>query len=573
MTKPYLGSNLLLDVDKLVESRLLIQANSGGGKSWAIRRICEQTYVKVPHIIIDVEGEFHTLREKFDYVLANQKDGDTRADLKSAPLLARRLLELNVSAIVDIYELGAKRAKFVQLFLESLVNAPRDLWHPLLVVVDEANMFCPEGTPNDASAAVIDLMTRGRKRGFAGILATQRISSLNKAAAAECNNKLIGRSALDIDMKRAASELGFTSKDEMQALRKLAPGTFHVFGPAFTDVVTEVKIGPVETTHPKAGARALPPTPPRASIKKILAQLADLPQEAEEEAKTLNELRAQVKQLKTDLSKTNAALAKAPTAKVETKIVEKPIINAAQAKALAKVVDKYFTSATKLAKLNAALSEQLQEHTTVETLISTHVRDLTKTVEQAVSAPPALEPFPRTTATPPTRAPRVTTTSGDTSLSKAELRILEACAWAHAIGLTAPATEVVAFLAGYTVNGHFTNMRGKLHTAGFVDYPGPGTLRLTEAGEAAAPEVTRPLTTEELHRAVFERLDSAQGRLLRPLIDAYPETLSDEELAQKAGYTVNGHFTNMRGRLRTMGLITYPSPRQVRAADLLFPTD
>ena len=33
------GKPLPLDVDRLVVSRLLVQANSGGGKSWALRRL------------------------------------------------------------------------------------------------------------------------------------------------------------------------------------------------------------------------------------------------------------------------------------------------------------------------------------------------------------------------------------------------------------------------------------------------------------------------------------------------------------------------------------------------------
>lgn len=72
----------------LIESRLLIQSNSGGGKSWAIRRLLEQTYGQVQQIVLDLEGEFSTLRAKFDYIVAG-KDGDTPAHPSSAKLLAR----------------------------------------------------------------------------------------------------------------------------------------------------------------------------------------------------------------------------------------------------------------------------------------------------------------------------------------------------------------------------------------------------------------------------------------------------------------------------------------------------
>ncbi len=54
-----------LDLDALLRGRLLIQANSGKGKSWLLRRIAEELFGKVQVIIIDPEGEFATLREKF----------------------------------------------------------------------------------------------------------------------------------------------------------------------------------------------------------------------------------------------------------------------------------------------------------------------------------------------------------------------------------------------------------------------------------------------------------------------------------------------------------------------------
>ena len=72
------GKRVRLDTERLVTSRMLLQANSGGGKSWAIRRLLEQTHGKIQQLVIDPEGEFYTLREKNDYVLAG-KGGDCPA--------------------------------------------------------------------------------------------------------------------------------------------------------------------------------------------------------------------------------------------------------------------------------------------------------------------------------------------------------------------------------------------------------------------------------------------------------------------------------------------------------------
>lgn len=133
--------DVILDLDALVNSRLLIQANSGAGKSWCLRRLLEQTHGRIQHLVIDPEGEFSSLRERFDYVLAAKRDGDTLADPRSAKLLAERLLELGVSAILDIYDLAPHdRVRFVRSFLEALVDAPKQLWHPVLVVLDEAHV-------------------------------------------------------------------------------------------------------------------------------------------------------------------------------------------------------------------------------------------------------------------------------------------------------------------------------------------------------------------------------------------------------------------------------------------------
>lgn len=113
----YDGRTVKLDVDGLLRGRLLIQGGSGSGKSWLLRRICEEIFGKVQVIIIDPEGEFATLREKFGYVLVG-KGGETPADPRSAALVAHKLLELRASAVCDLYEMKPfARHEWVPQFL------------------------------------------------------------------------------------------------------------------------------------------------------------------------------------------------------------------------------------------------------------------------------------------------------------------------------------------------------------------------------------------------------------------------------------------------------------------------
>jgi hypothetical protein len=564
---PTLGANIPLDVDKLVKSRLLVQANSGGGKSWALRRVSEQAYSLVPQIIIDVEGEFHTLREKYDFVLANQKGGDTLADLKTAPLLARRLLELNVSAIIDIYELGVNRVRFVKLFLDALVNAPRDLWHPLLVFVDEAHMFCPEKSPCESSSAVIDLMTRGRKRGFCGILATQRISKLSKDAAAECNNKLIGRSALDVDMKRASEECGFTSKDEMRSLRKLPPGTFYAFGPAISDEVKQIKIGSVETTHPEAGARALPPTPPRDRIKKVLAQLADLPQEAEEEAKTAGELRIKVKQLETELKKAKAAT---PTPKTETKIVEKPILKDAQVKRLETVIGQMFSLGEKLVSVaeNAATdASNLRAAITSMALSANHVAKAMVKPAEAFWRSGSAEARDAKRATTPKieRAPRKAAVNGDPiKLPVGETAVLAAAIQFADSGLVKKRLSVLTGYKRSTRDAYIARLRekGLLEERGEQIFP-------TEEGIAALPNAEPLPTGYALREFWYRELPAGERQILEHLVEQHPDAVVKASLDEVTGFkrsTRDAYLARLGAKL----LVEDVGRAEVKASDNLF---
>lgn len=114
--------------------------------------------------------------------------------------------------------------------------------------------------------------------------------------------------------------------------------------------------------------------------------------------------------------------------------------------------------------------------------------------------------------------------------------------------------------------------RGSLKSAGLIDYPEPGRVALTEAGEAQAEAPDAPPSGEELRRRVLGKLAGPQQRILSVLIEAYPESVSNEECAAKAGYAHgSGGYNNPRGNLKTLNIISYPSPGYVRASDWLFP--
>ncbi len=279
------GSPALLDLTELLATRLLVQGNSGSGKSHLLRRLMEQSAPFVQQVVIDPEGDFVTLADGFGHVVI---DADQReADLQR---MAARVRQHRVSVVLNLESLDAEaQMRRAAAFLGGLFEADRAFWFPALVVVDEAQLFAPAaaGEVSDEArrlslGAMTNLMCRGRKRGLAGIIATQRLAKLAKNVAAEASNFLMGRTFLDIDMARAADLLGLERR-QAEMFRDLARGHFVALGPALARRPLPVKIGSVETESRGAGPALLPlpaaPSDPRDLLFPDPGEMAATPRE------------------------------------------------------------------------------------------------------------------------------------------------------------------------------------------------------------------------------------------------------------------------------------------------------
>src|SRR6185437_1760496 len=123
--------------------------------------------------------------------------------------------------------------------------------------------------------AMTNLMCRGRKRGLAGVIATQRLAKLAKNVAAEASNFLMGRTFLDIDMARAADLLGMERR-QAEAFRDLERGQFMALGPALSRRPLSLRIGPT-ATQPRNTIPGLMPLPETALENAHSVLMAALP--------------------------------------------------------------------------------------------------------------------------------------------------------------------------------------------------------------------------------------------------------------------------------------------------------
>lgn len=567
-----------IDIERLLDTRALVQSTSGGGKSYLLRKLAESIGNKVQQIIIDPEGEFSTLREKFDFVLVG-KGGDLPLSVKYAEMLAYKLMETNVSAIIDLYELKPyERIQFVKKFIESIMNLPKDLWHPCFIYVDESHIFCPEGSKSESANAIIDLCCRGRKRGYAAILATQRLSKLNKDAAAELLNKMIGFTSLDIDQKRSGDELGITSRNEILALRNLHTGEFHAFGPAICNVVTKFKVAPAITTHLRAGKRITKITPTPNAIKKILSKLNTIPEEAEKELITKQQMQDEITRLKRELSNikpVSVDILNNEIAALKNELLEKlkqyqfiydqMLLFKNHAYAFKQSVKEVSLLLERnIIKIDVPEFQPVYE---MNPIITSLIKEQAKGRITRPAASPEIKsmvdelynikpnPVNNTDYIKPSSEIKsmLNKHTYDLKISKSQYAILSALAMYPDSKLTKSRIGIITNLSH--TGGHFSNMISQLTINGLVEKSGD-LLQITDKGLSYGPFEQLPIDPNQLIGYWREKLGKAPGAVLYYLFHHNPQYCSKENIAAGSGLIASGgHFSNTLSVLRKLELI------------------
>jgi len=556
-----------INLDQIIKGRALFQANSGGGKSYLLRKFLEESNGKVQQIIIDPEGEFSTLREKYDYLLVGKDNADIQIDTRHAPLLAKKLMETGNNAILDLYEMSPfERIRFVKVFVDALVNLPKKLWHPCIIVIDEIHTFAPESSKgrSESLESVASLASRGRKRGYALIGATQKLSKFHKDVAAELNTKFTGRCTLDIDQKRAAQELGMKNHTQLRNLDH----EFFVFGPGI-DGTIKVKSYPVKTTHEDIGSTVSTKLGNPIKIKSMMKDFSELPQEAENELKTTNDLNRKILEQKNEIIILNRQQPKQDPQALQ-KSYER-----GYTEAIKKTRSEIDRSKNQLKQYEKTMHKTIQGFNTYLDILKLHRDELLKEINDT------LNPIPhvivstliskeaqasvnldhgtlQTISEPPT----------NTELGRCEKSILETLA-----KFNKPCSKVkIGIFAGYSSkSGGFSNAISKLRNVGYVNVNN-GDLEITQSG-AEQVLFVKPLpnTNEEILSFWVNKVGKCAGTILQTVVPIYPNSISKEELGIQTNYSANsGGFSNSISKLRTLGLVEY-SNGQVKASQEMFP--
>ncbi|MGA1976181.1 MAG: DUF87 domain-containing protein [Conexivisphaerales archaeon] len=232
------------DADRIVTGRTCVIGASGSGKSYLVAVLCEELCkAGVPFVIIDTEGEYYTLKEKFDLLWVGD---DERCDLNWNEV---RLEDLASNATMSqpiILDLSGadKQPSILATFLTAVYADVSRRRMPYLVILEEADRFIPQA--GEKLAVLDEIGRRGRKRGLGLVICTQRPSVVDKNVLSQCSNQLIGRLVIRNDLQAVSH---FFPGDRLpKQLTTLPPGAFYAMGD-LAPQPTEIVVKPRETSH------------------------------------------------------------------------------------------------------------------------------------------------------------------------------------------------------------------------------------------------------------------------------------------------------------------------------------
>ena len=235
--------------DYMISQPLAIIGIRWIGKSYEAGKMCEQLCeVKQPFVVIDPEGEYWTLKERYPVIVAAVgkpvgRPKGYKADLivtsETAATLARRIAEKGYSVVLDSRNATmADQYAVLGNFLEALYEAEGQYNRPLVVFMEEAHVLIPEigrvrlpGIKKLQDKVIYwawEVAARGRHRGLGYVCIARRAAEVAKAVLSQCPTRFIFKLVDPADLSWLR-ESGFT-KEEIDEIQKLPKGTAFVRG-------------------------------------------------------------------------------------------------------------------------------------------------------------------------------------------------------------------------------------------------------------------------------------------------------------------------------------------------------
>lgn len=553
---------------KIDERALASQGNAilgirDSGKTYTATVLAEEFHeAGIPFVAFDPIGVWRFLRvpgkgRGYPVVVAGGTDGDLPLTVSGAPEIVRSAMANGISLVIDLFDINLSKADWKRIVTSCVrvllhENSKHGLRH---VFIEEAAEFAPQRVGPDQGQVYAEMEKLARMGGNSRLgytLINQRAEEVNKALLELCDNLFLhrqkGRNSLTALSKWLDIGNVAEAREIVGSLPTMPTGECWAWLQG-SETPERVKVPAKNSLHPdrrvmRGDDAAI--TKKAVDVGSFVKAMHGTLGKIEQEARTVDELKAEVARLKRD--------AKKPA----------PVDDAAMQVAIKRALVEQKREADRMIEALRKRLQQIAKLVTIEDIAGPELR--VEVREIAKPDPARLASAVRAREHAP---PRPATTDG---VSAPQQRILDVLAQLAAFGIEAPNKLMVAAHAGASPRSSgYANNCGALRTAGLIEYPSGGLISLTDAGRAAANPPARAPTIDELQDSFLRVLSAPQAAILRALIDAYPKAVERDELAASIGVSAaSSGYANNLGSLRTLGALDYPARGKVRAADFLF---
>lgn len=520
-----------------------ILAKKGAGKSNAAVVLAEAMYTAgVPWVAVDPKGDWWGIRSSADgngaglpIVVFGGRHGDIPLEPTAGAFIADLVLTERLTCVLDVSEFSrADVRRFLLAFGERLYRqADAD---PLHLFLEEAHEYLPQMVRGDDAQLVgawQRIVKQGRFKGLGVTLISQRSASVNKDVLTQVDTLVMMRTTSPQDRAavKAWIDVHGDSDDVLQTLPSLGAGEAWVWAPEWNTLrrIQFLRRSTFDSgATPKVGEkRKAPATLADVDLARIKEQMAETIEKAK--ADDPRELRKRIKALEAELAKRELQIEeRVIEVEIPTPFVPPAAIEAAKVllQALEVPVDRKDLLGARPAGDRPAPVER----------------------QRATQRP---DPTPRREPRR-TPVPRAESAEVDAALGKGERTVLAVLAQ-YPQGRT---HAELAFLAGYSAKA--STLGVILSTLRKLDLVEPGQpIRLTGAGADAVGPVDVLSGQELLDQWMrHPRMGEGERKVLRTLIDAYPEALTHGELCEITGYSPDASTMGViLSKLRKLGLV------------------
>lgn len=331
MSEITLDIGTTVQIDPVAGFRVFICAASGYGKSYLAAKLIEEILEKNFIVVVfDTEGEYYTLRQRYKVLIVGR---DVPLDIDSADVYASLLIEKNVSIVFDFSAAemsDIESQEFFAKFGERVFQLESKYKKPVILVVEEAEIFAPQQMRPQSLIIANKIAKRGRKRGIHSIWITQRPADFNKMILSQCNLIFAGRVIHERDKKALEPYVG---RENIEYITKLTPREKILIQDNKSVIFT---VSQRKTMH-GADTPFMPLAKSAPELKGIAAEIAALitkrKREKELEKSKIEQLKAQIKELEKkikekdrEIEKLKIALAAKQAVVTSLEIKTKPII-------------------------------------------------------------------------------------------------------------------------------------------------------------------------------------------------------------------------------------------------------